>query len=100
MNKILVENLKHLKSVCKAHYVKKMYAFGSVCTKRFNENSDIDLLVFFQPLDFGEYADNYFSLVNRLEKIFNRRVDLLTDNSLSNPYFINLWKKPKTVLYE
>ena len=99
MHKILIDKLDQLKEICKKYHVKELYAFGSVCTDKFNDASDIDLLVSFHPLDFGEYADNYFELVERLEKLFNRKVDLTTDKSLSNPYFIKSLEKTKTMLY-
>ena len=34
-------------ALCKRHKVKKLFAFGSVLTNRFNEQSDIDLVVDF-----------------------------------------------------
>jgi len=77
-----------------------LFAFGSVCTDKFNDSSDIDLLVSFKPMDFGDYADNYFSIADKLEEIFHRPVDLVTDKSLSNPYFINSINKTKISIYE
>ena len=99
MNKILTDKLNILKDICEKYHVNKLYAFGSVCTDKFNENSDIDLLVSFEPMDYGDYADNYFMLCDILEKLFERKVDLVTDKSLSNPYFIKTVDKTKTELY-
>lgn len=99
MNKILQDKLNELIGVCKAHHVKELFAFGSVCTEKFSDSSDIDLLVSFNSLEFGDYADNYFSLADKLEFLFNRKVDLITVNSLSNPYFIKTLEKTKTELY-
>ena len=64
--------------------VKSLFAFGSVCTDKFNDNSDIDLLIAFNAMDFGDYADAYFDIAEELENIFKRPVDLITDKSLSN----------------
>lgn len=99
MNRIILDKLDKLKVICKEHHVKELYAFGSVCTTNFNDNSDIDLLVSFYSLDFGDYADNYFSFIEKLEALFNRKVDLITNKSLSNPYFIRSVEKTKTELY-
>ena len=99
MNKILASKLEKLKALCKEHHVKDLFAFGSVCTNSFNENSDIDLLVSFYPMDYGDYTDNYFLFIEKLESLFNRKVDLITTNSLSNPYFIKALEKTKTKLY-
>jgi predicted nucleotidyltransferase len=46
-----------------------------VCTDKFNDASDIDLLIPFKPLDFGDYADNYFQTADLFEQIFRRPVD-------------------------
>jgi hypothetical protein len=81
------------------HGVESLFVFGSVCTNNFNEKSDIDLLVSFKPMDFGDYADTYFELVDKFENLFQRPVDLVTDKSLSNPYFINSVNQTKTLLY-
>jgi len=97
MHKIIIENIKTL---CIAYNIKSLYVFGSVCTENFDDNSDIDLLVSFKPMEYGDYAENYFILCEKFEKLFNRKVDLITDKSLSNPYFIYSINKTKTVLYE
>lgn len=76
-----------------------MYAFGSVCTDRFNDNSDIDLLISFDDLSIEQYTDNYFDLHYKLQDLFSRKIDLLTDNSLSNPYFIKGIEQTKQLIY-
>lgn len=51
--------------------------------------SDIDLLIEFDPsITMEEYADNYFSLLDHLVELFKKKIDLVTNRSLSNPYFI------------
>lgn len=82
------------------HNVKNLFAFGSVCTKHFNDDSDIDLLVSFNSMDYGDYADAYFELTEKFEILLKRLVDLVTDKSLKNPYFIDTVNKTKTLLYE
>ena len=99
MNKVLTDNIDELKKLCNFYSVKKMYAFGSVCTDKFNEKSDIDLLISFDDLSIEQYTDNYFDLRYKLEDLFNRKIDLLTDNSLSNPYFIQSIDKNKQLIY-
>ncbi len=100
MNKIVTDNLKNLRALCLKYNVKSLYAFGSVCTDNFNDESDIDLLVSFKPMDFGDYADTYFELSEKFEKVLNRPVDLVTIKSLSNPYFIESVNQTKRVIYE
>lgn len=76
-----------------------MYVFGSACTDEFHINSDIDILVSFKDISIEKYTDNYFDLHHNLENLFERKVDLLTDNSLSNPYFIESIDETKQLLY-
>lgn len=99
MQKLLLENMDKIVELCKTHNVKTLFAFGSVCTDKFNDESDIDLLISFNAMDFGDYADTYFELAEKFEHLFQRSVDLVTDKSLSNPYFIDNVNKTKSLLY-
>ncbi len=99
MNKIISDKIQELSKLCNVYSVKKMYAFGSVCTDKFNDNSDIDLLISFDNLSIEQYTDNYFDLHYKLQDLFNRKIDLLTDKSLSNPYFIEGMEKTKQLIY-
>jgi uncharacterized protein len=100
MQTLLLDNMDKIRALCMTHNVKNLFAFGSVCTDRFDDRSDVDLLVTFNPMDFGDYADTYFELAENFEKLFNRPVDLITDKSLNNPYFIKSVNQTKTLLYE
>ena len=99
MEAIISDNIDQIKSLCMVHNVKALFAFGSVVTNHFSDNSDIDLLISFKPMEPGDYADNSFEIADKFEKIFNRSVDLVTEKSLKNPYFINSINKTKTLLY-
>lgn len=56
----LAEHSKEIRLLCLRHNVNRLYAFGSVLTNKFDETSDIDLIVDFEPIDVSEYADNYY----------------------------------------
>lgn len=99
MQKLLKENMEGIQELCSKHNVKSLFAFGSVCTDQFNENSDIDLLVSLNPMDYGDYADTFFVLAEKFEDLLQRPVDLITDKSLSNPYFIDSINRTKTQIY-
>ena len=99
MQRLILDNVEKIKALCSTHHVNTLFAFGSVCTDKFNNNSDIDLLVSFKSMDYGDYADTYFNLADGFEELFHRPVDLVTDKSLSNPYFIDSINKTKTLLY-
>jgi predicted nucleotidyltransferase len=85
--------------LCKTHNVKSLYAFGSVLTEKFNNESDIDLIVEFQPLDVLDYADNYYDLKFSLETILKRQIDLLEEKAIKNPYFRKTINQNKQLIY-
>lgn len=99
MNKIISDNAETIKVLCSAHNVKNLFVFGSASTDKFTEKSDIDFLVSFNPMEYGEYAENYFALAEEFEKALGRTVDLVTDKSLSNPYFIESVNKSMVQIY-
>ena len=99
MDRIVLDRLDDLKRLCNMYSVKSMYVFGSVCTDRFNNNSDIDILISFDNLSIEKYTDNYFELHYKLQDLFGRKIDLLTDKSLSNPYFIKGLEQTKQLVY-
>ena len=78
-----------------------MNVFGSVVTDKFNDDSDIDFLILFsEDLSVGEYTDNYFELHYKLREIFNREIEIVTEPTLSNPYFIESINESKQLIYE
>lgn len=99
MNKIIADKIEVLKELCEKYDIKTMYVFGSVVTDKFKDNSDIDILISFKDIPFEKYTDNYFDLHYELEKLFNRKIDLLTENSLSNPFLIESIEETKQLLY-
>ena len=63
-------------------------------------NSDVDFLVrFSDEIDVLDYADNYFSLLEELENLLGKKVDLTTNKSLMNPVLIQEIDRSKVDLY-
>ncbi|MBD5210279.1 MAG: nucleotidyltransferase [Bacteroidales bacterium] len=97
---LIQNNIQKLFTLCKKHKVKSLYAFGSILTPRFNEQSDIDILVNFSPeIDHNSYADNYFDFYNALKSLFGRNVDLVDESAVSNPYFKEELEETKHLIY-
>jgi len=99
MQSFITDKMNELKSICETCDVSTMYIFGSACTDKFNSSSDIDILVSFKDIPIDKYTDNYFELHYRLEELFGREIDLLTNFSLSNPYLIESIEETKQLLY-
>lgn len=93
-------NKKELKNLCDKHKVKELYLFGSVLTEKFNDTSDIDMLVQFYQVDLLEYFDNYMGLKEELEKLYKRSVDLVEDHAIRNPIFRIIIERDKQLIYE
>ena len=76
------------------HKIQRAYAFGSVCTDKFNAESDVDFIVKFEDgLDPLDYTNHYFSAMYDLEALLKRSVDLVAEETLQNPYFIKVVNK-------
>ena len=77
-----------------------MALFGSAASETMQEHSDIDLLVeFSEDLEVLEYADNYFALLEKLEALLGKPVDLVTIKSLTNPILMLEINRSKVALY-
>lgn len=79
----ILEILNRNKEILRRYRVNKIGLFGSFSRNEANNNSDIDLLVDF----YEKSVDNFIDLAFELEKIFGRKVDLLTEKSIS-PYIL------------
>lgn len=100
MPELIQNKLDEIIAACKQHHVEAISLFGSAAKNAMHEDSDIDLLVkFSDEIDVLEYADNYFSLLDQLQKILNRKVDLLSSKSLKNPVLKEQIYKSKVNLY-
>lgn len=69
---------------CKRHHIRKLAFFGSVLRGDFRPDSDIDVLVEFEPGHVPGFA--FFDMEAELSEILGRKVDLNTRNFLSR-YF-------------
>lgn len=88
-------------SLCESHDVKSLYAFGSATTDKFNEDlSDIDLLVKLDTKDPIKRGENLMDLWDKFEKIFQRKVDLLTNASIKNPILRKSIDSYKILIYD
>src|SRR3712207_1724382 len=93
------QHAKEIEQLCRQHNVKRLYAFGSVLTGHFAQDSDIDLIVDFEPLDTTQYAENYFNLKFGLEDTLHRSIDLLEEKSIKNPFFKQAVESKRRMIY-
>ncbi len=92
---------KEFERLCKSHSVKFLYAFGSSTSDSFDQSrSDIDLLVEADEPDPVERGEKLLSLWDNFECFFNRKIDLLTNYSLKNPYLRRNVNASKVLIYD
>ena len=100
MNELIQNKLNEIIATCKQHHVEAISLFGSAAKNAMHEDSDIDLLVeFSDDIDVLDYADNYFSLLEQLQNILTRKVDLVSIKSLKNPILKEEIYRSKVDLY-
>ncbi|MBI2251479.1 MAG: nucleotidyltransferase family protein [Armatimonadetes bacterium] len=80
-DEIIIKELKEHHYILEKFGVVKIGLFGSYLRGEQKENSDIDFMVEFKKPDF----DNFMDLIFYLEDLFDRKVELITNGSLS-PY--------------
>ncbi len=89
-----------LRELCRRFRVARLEVFGSAATGRFDpQRSDLDFLVEFQD-DYpqGPFRQ-YFDLLAALEVLFERKVDLVEEPAMKNPYFIKAVNDTRLLLY-
>ncbi|MDE6378430.1 MAG: nucleotidyltransferase domain-containing protein [Duncaniella sp.] len=99
--KLIELNMDKIVALCKKYNVAKLWVFGSILTDRFNDDSDVDFSVSFDKkrIPLLDYADNYLDFLSELKSLLLRDVDLITEDSLSNPYFIESLNSTKHLIY-
>ena len=81
MNVLIQNQKKKIEEFCKAWNVKELQVFGSVLTKDFRPDSDIDIIVDFSPGSCHTLI-HLAQMEEELEHIFNRRIDLITRQAI------------------
>jgi len=96
---LIERNIDAIKRLCAIYAVAQMSVFGSVLTDRFNDDSDIDILVSFDALPIEQYADNYLQLQSALQELLGHEIDLIEDKAIRNPVFRNQVDRTKVKIY-
>lgn len=105
---LITDNLDAIIRIARAHHVKSLYVFGSatghgIDGNEFGPDSDVDFLVEFTDIiyDFENFdaASNYFDLVDQLEALLGRRVDLVNRNTITRPRVKQYIEQQKQFIY-
>lgn len=97
----LAERRTELQALCLTFGVRRLEVFGSAATGTFRaDQSDLDFLVEFDmDVPQGSYSDRYFGLLESLERLFGRPVDLVVASAIENPFFRESVERTKALLY-
>lgn len=74
-----------LDEFCRRWHIAELSLFGSALGDRFREDSDVDLLVTFEPATTRTFSD-WMDMILELETFFGRKVDLVEERLLTNPF--------------
>jgi predicted nucleotidyltransferase len=100
LNSKIKKQLPMVIELLKKHKIKSAFVFGSVLTDAFNDASDIDFLVNLEDgIDPVEAGGHLWDLEYELQDLLHRKIDLLTERSLKNPYFIKELNETKFSIY-
>lgn len=89
-----------LEALCRRFQVQRLEVFGSAAAGDARKDaSDLDFLVEFREPTGRGYADRYFGLLEALEALFERPVDLVVASAIRNPYFRESVERTKVVVY-
>ena len=77
--------LDKIEVFCRHWKIKEFALFGSVLREDFRPDSDIDVLLTFEPGG-GITFDNRVEMLDELTEIFGREVDLVEKEAIRNPF--------------
>jgi predicted nucleotidyltransferase len=100
LHNLVSSHRTELVHLCKLYGVKHLELFGSATSNDPESDiGDLDFLVEFLELDQSAYADAYFGLLESLQDLFKKPVDLVMPSAIKNPYFLRGIEKDRTLLY-
>jgi predicted nucleotidyltransferase len=101
LKEIIGDKLENLLNLCQSHQVKELYFFGSAAKGTFDfGKSDLDILVTIDLADPIERGESLISFWDKMELLFNRKVDLLTEASIINPFLKDSINSSKVLVYD
>ena len=96
---LIDRNIQQIIALCKNYKVKRLYAFGSILTPKFNDQSDIDLAVDFNDQEIPDMFEHFFDFIYELETLLGRKVDLVDQSAIRNSYFQKELNSTKKLIY-
>ena len=100
MTEHLETKREQIVQACARHRVTRLDVFGSAVRPDFRpDESDVDLLVEFAPMEGMERVDAYFALLDELRNILGDRIDLVMLGAVKNPFIASEISRTRQQLY-
>lgn len=93
---------EEIASICKRHHVKYLGLHGASLNQENvgGEDSEINLLVEFLPLEPKQHTVCFFALEKELKDLFGRHVNMVDLTDVTHPDLLRQLTKRKTDLYK
>lgn len=99
MVEVLQSKREAIAAACVRHRVARLEAFGSALREDFRPGeSDLDLLVEFEPMEPCARVEAYFGLFDELRGLLEGDVDLVMSGAVKNPYITRNIERTKQLL--
>ncbi len=100
MHPLVAAKRAEIEALCRRYKVSRLELFGSATGPAFDPaRSDLDFLVTFAEPGPDDRFDAYFGLMESLQTLFNRPVDLVFNKPFTNPYFQRTVDATRTLIY-
>jgi hypothetical protein len=97
---VLENNRQAIAAACVRHGVVRLYAFGSALRDDFKpDESDLDLLVEFGPMEPYARVEAYFGMLEELRTVLGLKIDLVMVGAIKNPYIARDIERTRQMLY-
>jgi predicted nucleotidyltransferase len=102
MNAELQSKMRQVISLCQEHGIARLDVFGSAARTDFDpQKSDYDFIVEFEDIGPGtNYGFRFLDFADALESLLGRKVDILTQDSIKNPYLKQAIDEDRRTIYE
>lgn len=88
MTELIERNRTALADLCRRFGVERLYVFGSAASGKLGPGSDVDFVVSMTDrAPTSAYADRFLDFAEAVEVLLGRRVDLVSEHAIRNPFF-------------
>ena len=88
-----------IREICARHRVRSLFLFGSFATDP-DQARDVDVAVEFEPASPAEHVELFFGLMEDLQELLRKPVDLVEMRAIKNPFFRKEIEEKKVLIYD